>query len=94
MRITSLKALAILTASALAGSALAADMTPKQKKAAAAQMEKKPAKQLAGRAKAVKAAAPAVAKAGPKMATKPAGSCGTNMYWKGGQCMDARNKKG
>jgi hypothetical protein len=24
---------------------------------------------------------------------KPAGSCGTHMYWKKGKCVDARNKK-
>jgi hypothetical protein len=24
---------------------------------------------------------------------KPAGSCGTHMYWKKGKCLDARSKK-
>ena len=29
---------------------------------------------------------------GGKTASKAAGSCGTYMYWKGGKCMDARDK--
>ena len=121
MCITSLKVLAVLIASAVAGSAFAADMKPMPKtamKAPATAVEAKPAKMAmhqgmhgkhhamhakhhAGKGKMMgsmmhmpKTGKRVMSPAPAKVAAKPPGSCGTNMYWKAGQCMDARNKKG
>ena len=67
--------------------ALAADMTPNADDGARGRSQSRSASERRVRT----AAARPARMTAPEPASKPAGSCGTYMYWKAGACVDARS---